>query len=117
MKKCAGCSEDLPWDAFDKYDSYHAHGKCKKCEENAEGKMKTCKRCKDELPKSAFNKLKGRYERYDVCAACQHPSCAKCGAERKSIWKPNPRAKDPAKLCDKCERKEKKKKPAGLKKK
>ena len=118
LKTCAACGDDLPREAFGKYDSYHVRAKCKKCEEDAKGKTKTCKRCEKDLPMDAFEKKKGRRERYEVCSTCQHPLCSKCGTKRKSIWSPSPKAKDPARLCDKCEKKEqrKKKKTAGLKK-
>ena len=77
--------------------------------------MKACKRCKVELPMAAFGELKGRRERRDVCSARRRPLRAKCAAKGKTIWEPSPKAKDPAKLCERREKK--KKKSAGLKKK
>ena len=87
----------------------------KTCEEGAKGKTKRCKRCDDDLPEDALEK-KGSYNLHDVCKACRHPICAKCGARRESPWRPPPKAKDPVPLCDKCEKKEGKKKAGGTKK-
>jgi len=116
-KYCPGCKTQVSKVDFDKYDSYHTKPKCRKCEKADEdglpkGKMKQCKRCKDDLPQDSFDKKTCR-NRYDVCKACQHPICSKCGARRESIWKPKPKAKDPVPLCDKCEKNDKKKKDAG----
>ena len=43
--------------------------------------------------------------RYVVCRACQRPARENCGRVRDAIWRPSPRAKNPVRLCDECERK------------
>ena len=64
-----------------------------------------CRHCKVILPTSAFDRGDNRHL-YNICRECQHPQCHSCGAQRKGIWIPPPRARDPLPLCEKCERKE-----------
>ena len=78
--------------------------------------MRTCKRCESEFPLDAFGRnTKGWY---DVCRECAYPVCEKCGVKRTTRCPFSPLAKNQAKLCEKCDKKEKKTKArTGAKKK
>ena len=64
---------------------------------------KICRRCQKSLREVDFDK-DSSHHLYNVCRACQHPTCAICGTTRESIWTPHPKVEKPVALCDVCER-------------
>ena len=67
-------------------------------------KERSCHQCKKNLREVDFDKRTSGHL-YDVCRACQHPTCSICGTTRESIWTPHPKAKKPVAFCDACESK------------
>ena len=80
-RTCAGCSEDLPLQAFEKYAFRNSRAKRKNGEGASEGGeeqlLKKCAACGDDLPRGAFGK-------YNSCRA--RAKCEKCeeGAKGKT---------------------------------
>ena len=74
---------------------------CKACQKGP--KTRPCTQCGKKLSDSDFD-IREDGHLYKVCRKCQHPNCDRCGTKRESIWTPNPREKNPDKLCDACEK-------------
>ena len=105
-KRRAGCDKQLPVHDFDKRSQGRLRAPRNNCEEKPKGKMKTRKRCENEFLLDVFDRKEMNKGWYGACRACAHPAREKCGTRRTTRCPYYLRAKDHAKLCDKCEKKE-----------